>query len=120
MRDKKYYIIDYKTGSLPKNKEIEIGEDFNAFQLPMYALIFSKGNFDVIGGMLYYKIEENSRTRDIVEGRDVKTYLNDFQEKILIPTIKDIVNPGLPFAQADDPESCKYCTYKQICGEIDG
>jgi ATP-dependent helicase/nuclease subunit B len=118
--DKKYYIIDYKTGRLPKNKEIEIGEDFNAFQLPMYALIFSRGNFDFIGGMLYYRIEEKSCTRDIVEGRDVKTYLSDFQEKILVPTIKEIVDPGVPFSQADDPESCKYCAYRQVCGEIDG
>lgn len=118
--DKKYYIIDYKTGSLPKKKELEIGEDFNAFQLPMYALIFSRGNLDIVGGMLYYKIEENSHTRDIVEGRDVRGYLTDFQEKILMPTIKEIIDPGVPFSQTDDPEACKYCAYMQICGDVNG
>lgn len=116
----KYYVIDYKTGSLPKNKEHEIGEDFSAFQLPMYALIFSRGNFEIIGGMLYYKIDEVSRTRDIVEGRDVADYLNDFQDKILVPTIREIVDPGVPFHQTGDAESCKHCAYRQGCGEIDG
>jgi ATP-dependent helicase/nuclease subunit B len=117
--DKKYYVIDYKTGSLPKNKELEIGDDFLAFQLPMYAVIFSRGNFDAIGGMLYYKIDEASRTRDIVEGMNVTSYLTDFQDKILIPTIKKILDPDVAFHQSDDPESCKHCTYKQVCGEID-
>jgi ATP-dependent helicase/nuclease subunit B len=116
----KYYIIDYKTGGLPKNKELEIGEDFSAFQLPMYALIFSRGNFDIIGGMLYYKIDEESRTSDIVEGKDVTDYLSDFQGKILMPTIREIVDPDVPFQQTEDPESCKHCIYKQVCGEIDG
>ena len=118
--DNKYYIIDYKTGNLPKKKELEIGEDFNAFQLPMYALIFSRGDIDIVGGMLYYKIDEDPRTRAIVEGEDVRGYLVDFQEKILIPTIREIVDPDVPFSQAGDPGACKYCAYAQICGDING
>jgi len=116
--DEKYYIIDYKTGRLPPKKSCEIGKDFDAFQLPMYALIFSKEHFDVIGGMLYYSIDGESKTRDIVEGKDVKQYLSDFYQEILVPTIKKIIDPNLPFSQADDPESCEYCVYNQVCGEI--
>jgi ATP-dependent helicase/nuclease subunit B len=116
--DEKYYIIDYKTGRLPPKKACEIGDDFDAFQLPMYALIFSKEHFDIIGGMLYYAIDEESKTRDIVEGKDVKKYLTDFCQKILVPTIKEIIDPKVPFSQADDPESCEYCAYSQVCGEI--
>lgn len=116
--DEKYYIIDYKTGRLPPKKACEIGEDFDAFQLPMYALIFSKEHFDIIGGMLYYAIDEESKTRDIVEGKDVKRYMNDFCQEILVPIIKKIIDPNVPFSQAEDPESCKYCAYSQVCGEI--
>ncbi|UCD04860.1 MAG: PD-(D/E)XK nuclease family protein [candidate division WOR-3 bacterium] len=116
--ENKYYIIDYKTGRLPPKKSCEIGENFDAFQLPMYALIFSKEHFDIIGGMLYYAVEEESKTRDIVEGKDVKKYLNDFCQEILVPTIKEIIDPNVPFSQTDDPESCKYCAYCQVCGEI--
>jgi len=116
--DEKYYIIDYKTGRLPPKKACEIGENFDAFQLPMYALIFSKEHFDIIGGMLYYAIEEESKIRDIVEGKDVKKYLSDFCQEILVPTIKEIIDPNLPFSQAEDPESCEYCAYSQVCGEI--
>ena len=116
--DERYYIIDYKTGKLPSKKSCEIGEDFDAFQLPMYALIFSKENFDIIGGMIYYAVDEESRTRDIVEGQDVKKYMNDFCQEILVPTIKEIIDPNVPFSQAGDPESCEYCAYSQVCGEI--
>ncbi|UCG29431.1 MAG: PD-(D/E)XK nuclease family protein [candidate division WOR-3 bacterium] len=118
--DKKYYIIDYKTGKLPARKEYEIGEDFNAYQLPMYALIFSKDHSNIIGGMLYYSIDEESQTRDIVEGKDVENYLNDFRQEILIPTIKEIIDPNLAFSQTEDSASCKYCIYNHVCGDIDG
>ncbi|UCF70651.1 MAG: PD-(D/E)XK nuclease family protein [candidate division WOR-3 bacterium] len=118
--DNKYYIIDYKTGRLPRKREYEIGKDFNAFQLPMYALIFSKEHFDVIGGMLYYTIDVKPQTKNIVEGKDVENYLNGFRQEILIPTIKKILDPDVAFMQTGNPEQCKYCAYRQMCGEICG
>jgi ATP-dependent helicase/nuclease subunit B len=116
----KYYIIDYKTGRLPKKKEYEIGEDFSAFQLPMYALIFSEGSFDMIGGMLYYAIGEEPQTRDIVEGMDIEQYLNAFRDEVLVPTIKRMIDPDVAFDQTEDAESCKHCAYKYVCGEVNG
>jgi len=54
--DGKYYIIDYKTGQSVDKKLYNVGEAFTEFQLPMYALIFSKKDFEDIGGLLYYYI----------------------------------------------------------------
>jgi len=118
--DKKYYIIDYKTGKLPAKKEYEIGEDFSAFQLPMYALTFSRGQLDLIGGMLYYRVAAEPEIKDIVEGKDIEHYLSDFQQEILIPTIKSIIDPDRAFEQSGNSGSCSYCAYKHVCGEIDG
>jgi RecB family exonuclease len=116
----KYYIIDYKTGKIAGKKEYEIGDDFSEFQLPMYALVFSKERFDMIGGMMYYEIARQSRTVNIIEGKDATTYLNAFRQEILVPTIKEILDPEVSFYQTDTPDFCEYCPYAQICGTEHG
>ena len=115
-----YYIIDYKTGRIPSRKNYEIGEDFSEFQLPLYALVFSEEHFETIGGMLYYEIAKQSRTVDIIEGKDAVGYLNAFKQEILVPTIKEILDPGVAFYQTENDGFCEYCTYAQLCGEEHG
>ncbi|MBE0432139.1 PD-(D/E)XK nuclease family protein [candidate division WOR-3 bacterium] len=118
--DGKYYIIDYKTGKIPERKNFEIGDDFNEFQLPLYALMFSMEQFEMIGGMMYYEIGRDSRTVDIVKGQDAAAYLNDFRQKILVPTIKEMLDPEVAFYQTADDDHCRHCPYAQICGAEHG
>jgi inactivated superfamily I helicase/RecB family exonuclease len=117
LRDDRYYIIDYKTGRIAGKKDYEIGEDFTEFQLPLYALAFSREHFDIIGGMMYYEIARQSRTVDIIEGKDAVAYLNAFRQEILVPTIKEILDPETDFYQTENDDFCDYCPYAQICGD---
>jgi CRISPR/Cas system-associated exonuclease Cas4 (RecB family) len=101
-------------------KDYEIGAEFSEFQLPLYALVFSKEHFDMIGGMMYYEISKQSKTINIIEGQDAVSYLNSFRQDILVPTIRKILDPDVAFYQTDDHDVCKYCPYAQICGEAHG
>jgi RecB family exonuclease len=116
----RYYIIDYKTGRIPNRRNYEIGEDFNEFQLPLYALVFSKEHFEIVGGMLYYEIRSKSRTVDIIEGENAVDYLTAFKKKILIPTIEEMLDPEVVFHQTADDDSCKFCPYARLCGDEHG
>ncbi len=118
--ENQYYIIDYKTGRIPHRKDFELGEDFSEFQLPLYALVFSREHYEMIGGMLYYEIGRTSRTVNMIEGNDASAYLNVFKNDILVPTIKELLDPEITFYQTDDDDSCEYCTYAQICGDEHG
>jgi ATP-dependent helicase/nuclease subunit B len=120
LKKEQYYIIDYKTGRIPSRSTFEIGDDFTEFQLPLYALMFSKEHFDIVGGMMYYEIGRQSRTIDIVEGKDAVAYLNDFKNQILIPTVAQILDPEVPFYQTDNDDFCEHCIYRQVCGEVHG
>jgi len=120
LREDRYYIIDYKTGKIPSKKNYEIGEDFDEFQLPLYALAFSKEHFEIIGGMIYYEIGRQARTVDIVEGKNAVDYLCAFRERILVPTIKELLDPQVAFHQTTNDELCQYCIYQQLCGEEHG
>lgn len=114
-----YYIIDYKTGQLPDKKTYEISDEFVEFQLPLYALMFSKDGDKKIGGLIYYKIGKEPNPDKIYGQEDVMDYLNKFREKILIPTIDEMLDIDVPFYQAANRESCEYCSYNSLCGRIE-
>jgi RecB family exonuclease len=116
MKDGEYYIIDYKTGVIPKKKEYSIGEDFVEFQLPLYALMFSKNEDKRIGGMQYYKIASKPEIKEICAQEEVSDYLKAFRNEVLIPIIEEILSIEVPFAQTDDKDVCEYCDYCSLCG----
>ncbi|MGB9720382.1 MAG: PD-(D/E)XK nuclease family protein [bacterium] len=116
LKDGYYYIIDYKTGSLPDSKSYEIGEEFTEFQLPLYAMMFAKNYKEKIGGLVYYKIGKSIEIKEICSKNDVKDYLAEFRKKILIPVISEMIDIKVPFYQAKDKISCEYCAYNLFCG----
>ncbi|MEO0106178.1 MAG: PD-(D/E)XK nuclease family protein [candidate division WOR-3 bacterium] len=115
-KDGLYYIIDYKTGGLPAGKDYAIGEDFIEFQLPLYALMFAGKEPEKIGGLLYYSIGRKAEIKDICEEEAIADYLSQFQEKILIPVINEMLDPEVPFYQTAEKDSCDYCSYQLLCG----
>lgn len=116
-KDEKFYIIDYKTSKKPPAKKYRIGENFTEFQLPLYGLIFTRGNIDQIGGLLYYHLDENRQnflTLDTLkeEGED---YIQRFKEKILLPTLKDIFNKKTSFTLTENLDICQRCIFIDHC-----
>lgn len=115
MLDHEYYIIDYKS-SKPAKKTYKIGEDFSEFQLPLYSLIISNEDFKKVHGMAYFVISKDIELAEIVDSDSVEQYLIDFREQILIPTIKEILDPTNNFSQTDNQDNCTYCAYTKLCG----
>ena len=111
----KFYIIDYKK-TVPRAADYKIGEGFKEFQLPLYAIMVTQGQIDMVCGMAYYSLSKIVKVVEIVREDEIITYLNDFKEKVLLPVIKEILDPNKEFYQSVDPEHCSYCIYKYICG----
>lgn len=117
-KDNMYYVIDYKS-KVPAKKYYTVGHGFQEFQLPLYALMMTNGTNDRIGGLIYYDLSRDVRLVSVADEETVETYLDDFRQEILIPTLTELLNPDMHFCQTDEPESCRYCMYKNICGVID-
>ena len=45
----------------------------------------------------------------------VNYYLNEF-EKILSEKLSEIFDKNLPFIETEDKDNCKFCAYKNLCG----
>jgi ATP-dependent helicase/nuclease subunit B len=111
----KYYVLDYKS-SAPQKKAYQIGSEFVEFQLPLYALIVSNGDFEKISGMAYYIISNTTDMTVIVEEDAVVQYLHDFRKHILLPTIREMLDPAKSFHQTDNVDQCRFCDYTYLCG----
>ncbi|HIE43993.1 MAG TPA: hypothetical protein EYP78_04265 [Candidatus Omnitrophica bacterium] len=92
-------------------------EEFTEFQLPLYALIFTEGITEAIGGLIYYHLDDNRQrflTLDILE-REGENYLERFKEEILLPTLQEIFNKSLPFSLTENFDTCQRCPYIDHC-----
>ena len=114
INDGKYYIIDYKSKAPPR-KKYHIGDEFTEFQLPLYGLIMSEGQFSNIGGLAYYEISKDTTFISIAQADDVVVYLNDFK-KMLLATIREILDKEVSFHQTVNQDNCRYCAYTHLCG----
>ncbi len=112
IRKSEYYIIDYKTGTKPDARYYKLEEDFREFELPLYALIFTKGDYKKIGGLIYYYWDKSEfKYKDIYE----ENYIENFYADILIPTIKEMSHPDIPFKRTDDLRNCRNCEFIDYC-----
>lgn len=116
VKNNEYYIIDYKTGKMPERKFYEVGEEFIEFQIPLYAFIFLKNSDKKIGGLMYYNVGRETKISEIFQKDDVIDYLNRFKNKILIPTIEEILDIETPLSQTENKDICRICAYSSVCG----
>lgn len=102
-RDGKFYIIDYKSGKIPKISKNSLQKDTN-FQLQIYYRIFEK--YFPIEELYYYDIESGTLVKE--DFFDEKLQL--FDEKLKLLKEKEI-----NFSKTDDMAKCRYCPYAIIC-----
>jgi ATP-dependent helicase/nuclease subunit B len=132
-RDKKIFIIDYKTGSnryrlktnlnkLDADNRTSYEKAIGSLQLPFYLLLYSSithtdvmdlsGIFLLIGQTIISKnielhLFENGDENDIFY--KLKT--------VIFCLLREIVDPVCPFKPASDKKaSCPNCNYNYICG----
>jgi RecB family exonuclease len=117
-----YYIIDYKTGSLPAKKDYTIGDDFTEFQLPLYGIILTRGDFGKISDLAYYSIKKTTNIYGIKDrlATDIPSYLERFKKEILLPILETLIDPARPFEQRQSEDSCGRCAYADLCGTEHG
>ncbi len=131
-------IIDYKTGmakltyqGIDKLFSSESKERNNAvMQVFIYSCLFRKNKHannmtvvpyifilkDIFEQNFSFNIKEISGTRKYRNIDDFEIIEDDFFGK-LKDLLSEIFNEDIPFYQTEDTESCKYCTFSEICGK---
>lgn len=109
IRDKRgEIIIDYKSGKLPSEKHIKMGEDV---QLTSYALLR-----DNIKSAFYLGLKKEARHRQTKRQEDsgqLGLYSEKTQQRLLAIKTSYDANASLPAWGSNDV--CKYCSYDGIC-----
>lgn len=99
--DKNYYILDYKTGSIPKNPEYD-------YQTITYLLCASKMYGDNIK-FVYIDLKNNQNS--II---DFNTAKAQEYEKRITDICNKITNTQFP-EEIEHSKICDFCEYKKIC-----
>lgn len=115
----RYNILDYKM-TIPSRKKYEVSDEFIEFQLPLYGMIISKGDFSLMNNLAYYGISRDIKLCNVADGNNVAEYLSDFKSRILQPTIEEMLSPEVPFCQTCTKASSKYCPFTALCGVANG
>ncbi len=97
-----YYILDYKTGSIPKNPEYD-------FQTIVYLLCLNKKfkNYNI--KFVYIDLKNNKN--NIIEFDESKS--SEYQNRI-IQTCKTIESYNFQ-KEIEKSESCRFCEYNKFC-----
>lgn len=94
-----YYILDYKTGAIPKNPQYD-------FQTMVYLLAASK-KFN--GNIKFVYIDLMNNKNHIIDFDNEK---QAEYENIIIETCKKL---DMPFENIEHSKICEFCEYKKIC-----
>lgn len=121
-------IIDYKTGNVNSyDLSVKEWDDLvkdpkkgKAFQLLVYAWLFSKINPEYFGS-----IQTGNITLRKISSGFMKVKLPGDQlinedsmetfEEILVSLVGKIMDPSVPFTQTEDTAICDYCPFASIC-----
>ena len=97
-----FYILDYKTGSIPKDPEYD-------FQTMVYLLALNKMKQDEHIKFIYIDLKNNKNC--IIEFNNEK--MNEYEKRIL--AICDKIKSFKPKEDIEHLKMCEFCEYKKIC-----
>ena len=98
----KYYILDYKTGSIPKNPEYD-------FQTMIYLLCLYKKYNSLNITFIYIDLKNNKNETIILTSEKIREY----EAKII--EICSLAEKYIPPENIEYIEKCKFCEYRKIC-----
>ncbi len=123
-------VIDYKTGKVEAKElvvnnidELTTNPKYDkAFQLLAYNWMYSKSNpgCKAIQPEIFSLRNQKDTLTVSVKGDDGNEILDRsglFETK-LKELLSEILNPALPFVQADNVDNCKYCQNQAMCGRF--
>ncbi len=121
-------IIDYKTGSVqPKDLNLKSWDTLTsdpkmakAFQLLLYAFLYYRNhegsNLKIeSGNITMRKISSGFMKVKLPEEQEINKESMKMFEECLQSLLEKILDPGIPFTQAEDSENCAYCPFTTIC-----
>ena len=101
-------IIDYKTGSVASQTDVDCGEDV---QLATYALLA-----DDTSQVMYVSLDESDgsvKTKASLEGDHLRSLTHDVRERL--QTMTRMLSAGDPLPAWGDERTCSYCDFIGLC-----
>lgn len=101
-------IIDYKTGSMASQADVDCGEDV---QLATYALLAGETSL-----VMYLSLDESDgsvKTKANLEGEHLRSLTHDVRERL--QTMVSMQHQGKPLPAWGDERTCSYCDFIGLC-----
>lgn len=99
-------ILDYKTGGIPKQDEVDQGEEV---QLPSYALLT-----DTLPQRVeYLRVDDKISDRISLEGEALAELASRVQQRLI--TVLDAIETGTALPAWGDIKTCGYCEMSGLC-----
>jgi len=99
-------ILDYKTGAMPKQDEVNRGE---AVQLPSYALLTKT----LPSRVEYLQVDGNVRSGASLEAEELTTLAGAVKQRLV--SVLESLEAGTPLPAWGDVQSCRYCEMDGLC-----
>jgi ATP-dependent helicase/nuclease subunit B len=99
-------ILDYKTGGIPKQDEVDRGEEV---QLPSYALLVDALPYRVE----YLKVDDKINNKISLEGEALAELATSVKQRLI--TVLNEIESGTALPAWGDVKTCEYCDMSGLC-----
>jgi ATP-dependent helicase/nuclease subunit B len=100
-------IVDYKTGYIPKQADIDAGE---AVQLPFYTLL----DPEPVARVEYLRLDgERVQAKGMLEGEQLQKLRDAIAARLA--STQSAMGAGAPLPAWGDPDSCRHCPMDGVC-----
>lgn len=103
-------VIDYKTGRVPKQPEIDSGE---AVQLPFYALLAAAAMGETVAAVEYVKVDEEVRSAGSLSDADLRQLST--ANRLRLGELWQALSSGAALPAWGDEQTCKWCDMRGLC-----
>jgi ATP-dependent helicase/nuclease subunit B len=101
-----FAIVDYKTGGIPKQADVDSGEDV---QLTSYALLTDS----LPARVEYLQVDQKVKTGAVLEGEPLAKLAADVKQRL--NSLLEAIDKGSTLPAWGDAKTCQYCEMDGLC-----